>query len=179
MMSASITAYSTAVGPSSETRKRCTFKARFFMASSNSRHVASQPHHAANLRAEPGQNNVRWGRLATPACRHLAFIPAKLKGLPRPKVCGALRALVNDRSRSRCWHPFDSPATATTFVVVALGLCVPTLRPVCHFEDARRQAHLANVLRAAVGEAFAVRTGCEAIHREAAVIRSQRLLPET
>src|SRR5205823_13430594 len=31
---ANMTAYSTAVGPSSETRKRCTFKARFFIASS-------------------------------------------------------------------------------------------------------------------------------------------------
>ena len=30
---ASITAYSTAVGPSSDFRKRCTFKAKFFMAS--------------------------------------------------------------------------------------------------------------------------------------------------
>src|SRR4029077_11811398 len=30
-ISASITAYSTAVGPSSDFRKRCTFKARFFI----------------------------------------------------------------------------------------------------------------------------------------------------
>src|SRR5690606_26372838 len=37
---ASITAYSTAVGPSSDLRKRCTFKARFFIASSDSRAVA-------------------------------------------------------------------------------------------------------------------------------------------
>lgn len=34
---ASITAYSTAVGPSSEARKRCTFVARFFIASSDTR----------------------------------------------------------------------------------------------------------------------------------------------
>src|SRR5262245_7007493 len=34
IISANITAYSTAVGPSSETRKRCTFKARLFIASS-------------------------------------------------------------------------------------------------------------------------------------------------
>src|SRR5262245_15853194 len=33
IISANITAYSTAVGPSSETRKRCTFKARLFIAS--------------------------------------------------------------------------------------------------------------------------------------------------
>jgi hypothetical protein len=31
MISANITAYSTAVGPSSETKKRCTFEAKLFM----------------------------------------------------------------------------------------------------------------------------------------------------
>src|SRR6476660_10569476 len=34
IINANMTAYSTAVGPSSETRKRCTFKARVFIASS-------------------------------------------------------------------------------------------------------------------------------------------------
>jgi hypothetical protein len=33
MIRANITAYSTAVGPSSEARKRCTFKAKFFIGS--------------------------------------------------------------------------------------------------------------------------------------------------
>ena len=47
MISANITAYSTAVGPSSEIRKRCTFKVRFFIASSTSAAatVVTVPHH--------------------------------------------------------------------------------------------------------------------------------------
>src|SRR5688500_7870700 len=45
MISASITAYSTAVGPSSETRKRCTLLMRHFISSSASR--------GGSLRASP------------------------------------------------------------------------------------------------------------------------------
>ena len=45
-INANITAYSTAVGPSSETRKRCTFRARLFIASSDSRaDSCERPYH--------------------------------------------------------------------------------------------------------------------------------------
>jgi len=75
-MSANITAYSTAVGPSSETRKRCTFLARFFIASSGSRASAREPnalqvvgsYNAPGCR--PGQSRPARRRAGEPANVH-------------------------------------------------------------------------------------------------------------
>src|SRR5436190_20688426 len=59
IISANMTAYSTAVGPSSETRKRCTFKARFFMASPNFRREAG-PHLRPRRRAKTQWHPLRY-----------------------------------------------------------------------------------------------------------------------
>ena len=51
---ASITAYSTAVGPSSDFRKRCTFRAKFFMASLQCDETARTTGKTRNINDERG-----------------------------------------------------------------------------------------------------------------------------
>jgi hypothetical protein len=111
-----MTAYSTAVGPSSETRKRCTFLARLFIASSNSR------------RRIIGTFQVN--RSSTQCSRSLA--PTPLFRHPSLRACVSdIRArhftsarLISHGLCIRCvavLHPFGSQANAESFETSSLG----------------------------------------------------------
>src|SRR5678816_3646923 len=109
---ASITAYSTAVGPSSDFRKRCTFKARFFIVptpqfandsgisgSARETIVTTEPHSAPQLSLTACQARNRTLRLKAPR-HHL-------------QVTGSTAKAANHN------HPFGSPAAMLSLIHIS------------------------------------------------------------
>ena len=147
MISANMTAYSTAVGPSSETRNRLIFRVKLCMASPefcawrcNFVLATAQPRHKMEL-SRPRSLSAS----EAPACRSCAA-ELNLRNLAPQKTNGESRRSF-DR-RPSVLHPFGNPAVTRLAKLSARAWksCVTrsfASRPCDRFafiEDARRQA---------------------------------------
>lgn len=147
MIKASITAYSTAVGPSSDFRKRFTFDAKFFIFPSQMCRC-SRPCDRANenpyeqrIRFETGAGGESWKRI--PQIGVGSSFTQLDCCMPRHHLCPRDWEVVRENSRRLSTHSATRLPRATR---IASGpkLCAPALRPVSLFEDVRLHACGAN-----------------------------------